>query len=391
MPTIDDLQSMMLRLLERAACRGSIRLSAPDGRQYLFSGAEPGPNASVTVHDWRVVTAVASRGDVGLGEAYMQGWWDSPDIEAFIAWSIVNMEDLGGFAWGSLVYRIKSVLRDRLLRRNTQAGARRNILSHYDLGNDFYALWLDSTMSYSSGIYTTAESTLTQSQATKYKRILNRLGDRERVLEIGCGWGGFMAQAEAEGRKVTGLTISDQQFGYVRERAGRNTDVRLLDYRRSDGRYPAVVSIEMLEAVGEKYWPRYFLTLKDRLDDGGIAMVQTITIREPLFRSYRTCSDFIREHIFPGGMLSTVPRIVREAERAGLTVGDTYSFGADYARTLREWLWRFDAAEPSITALGYETSFRRGWRLYLAMCAAAFAVGRTDVHQIELRAASALG
>lgn len=388
MPSTEHLRSVTFRLIESAAKFGSICITTPDGHKQDFVGIHPGPNACVVLNDWRVLNSVAARGDVGLGEAYMQGWWDSDDIETFIVWTILNVDGLGRYAWGSRLYRIKSVLRDRLWRRNTEAGSRRNILAHYDLGNDFYALWLDPGMSYSSAIFSATSSSLEEAQAAKYQRILRHLGSRDRVLEIGCGWGGFIDEAAAEGRKITALTISSQQFDYVkRKRMRGSVDVRLEDYRNSDGRYPAIVSIEMLEAVGEAYWPRYFQTLYDRLDRGGIAMVQTITIQDRLFNSYRSCNDYIREHIFPGGLLPTLPRISRQVDAAGLHIGDVFSFGADYARTLRNWLQRFDAAEPGIAVLGFDEGFRRGWRFYLAMCAAAFAAGRTDVHQIELRKA----
>lgn len=379
------VQSAILKILERATTAGALRLVMPDGRERCFIGREEGPSAEISIHDWRLVRAVSQRSDCGLGEAYMMGWWDSPDIEAFMAWTIRNMGGFGKLAWGSRLYQLKSRLRDRFLRRNTVSGSRRNILAHYDLGNDFYRLWLDPSMSYSSAIYRERSVSLLDAQRAKYGRILGRLEDRDRVLEVGCGWGGFMAEASAEGRKVTGLTISEQQFDYVRQRAAAGSEVRLQDYRASDGKYPALVSIEMFEAVGEAYWPRYFRMLRDRLTNDGIAVIQTIAIREQLFQSYRNCTDFIREHIFPGGMLPTVPRIIREADEAGLAVRDVYNFGPDYARTLRDWLERFDAAEPQIAELGYDRSFRRGWRLYLAMCAAAFADGRIDVHQIELR------
>lgn len=388
MPSNEHLRSLTFRLIDSAIRCGSIRVVTPDGREQEFAGSLPGPNARLTVNDWRVLEAVAARGDVGLGEAYMQGWWDSDDLETFIAWTILNLDGLGRYAWGSWFYRVKSVLRDRLWRRNTEAGSRRNILAHYDLGNDFYALWLDPSMSYSSGIYGATNPSLEQAQREKYRRILRRLDDRDRVLEIGCGWGGFIGEATAEGRNITALTISRQQFDYVRRKhATSRGEVRLQDYRKSEGRYPALVSIEMLEAVGEAYWPLYFRTLNERLDRGGVAMVQTITIQERLFQSYRLCNDYIREHVFPGGLLPTLSRINSEAAAAGLSVRDVCSFGTDYARTLRDWLARFDASERDIATLGFDEGFRRGWRFYLAMCAAAFAVGRTDVHQIELRKA----
>ncbi len=374
-----------LRALERAISTGSLHLICPQDGEIHFAGPLPGPEATMVVRDWRILDAVRARGDIGLGEAYMAGWWDSPDLEPLIALMIVNVGAMGRLAWGSPLERLKSVLRDRFLRRNTISGSRRNILAHYDLGNSFYSLWLDASMSYSSGLYTSADLDLTNAQQAKYQRILDRLGDgRRHVLEIGCGWGGFVEAALREKRRITALTISPQQFAWTRARAGAGAEVRLEDYRQSSGRFDAVVSIEMFEAVGEHYWPVYFRTLRDRMRGDGIALVQTITIAESLFCSYRKSSDYIRHHIFPGGMLPPLSRFRREAERAGLACRDLYSFGADYARTLRDWLKRFDASAREIRALGYDQEFVRGWRLYLAMCAAAFAVGRIDVHQIEL-------
>ncbi len=378
------LQSQALKVLDRACVTGSLALITPDGRRHGFAGTAPGPEATLQVHDWRLLHAVKARGDVGLGEAYMNGWWDSPDVENFIAWSIRNVGGLAPLAWGTPLHRLRQVLRERIIRRNTRAGSRRNILAHYDLGNEFYALWLDPTMSYSSAIYDKPGATLEAAQSRKYRRILDILAHRDRVLEIGCGWGGFIEEAAGSGRDVTALTISKSQYDFVRGHKSSAVDLRLQDYRDSSGCYPAIVSIEMLEAVGEKYWPRYFRTLRERLEPGGVAVVQTITIADGMFASYRNCTDFIRHQIFPGGMLPTIPRIRGEAAKAGLAVGNVHSFGADYALTLREWLRRFDAAEPAVLALGFDGRFRRGWRLYLAMCAAAFAVERTDVHQIEL-------
>lgn len=378
------IQSAVFKHLERATGRGNLNLIGPDGRERQFHGSEPGPAATITVHNWRLAGALLSRGDIGLGEAHIKGWWDSPDLEAVIAFGIANAEGVERLAWGNPLRRLEHVLRDRLWRRNTIAGSRRNIMSHYDLGNDFYALWLDPSMSYSSALYENPNATLSTAQANKYQRILGKLGSRGEILEIGCGWGGFIATAEQHNCRVTALTVSERQYGYVRERAGPRTDLKLQDYRLSTGRYPAIVSIEMLEAVGERYWPEYFRKLRSSLHDDGLAVVQTITIRDDMFQSYRNCSDYIRHFIFKGGMLPSLARIDEEAAAAGLRVREVHSFGADYARTLREWLARFDAAVPAITELGYDAPFQRGWRLYLAMSAAAFASKRCDVRQITL-------
>jgi cyclopropane-fatty-acyl-phospholipid synthase len=240
-------------------------------------------------------------------------------------------------------------------------------------------------MSYSSALYRDETADLGEAQQAKYGRILDRLGDaRSRVLEIGCGWGGFIEAALERNKSVTGLTISDEQFRFARERTSGQADVRLEDYRACQGRFDAIVSIEMFEAVGERYWPAYFRTLSSRLLPGGAAIIQTISIAEKLFPGYRTSSDFIRHHVFPGGMLPTLSRFKSEAQRAGLACRDVFSFGASYAQTLRDWLVRFDAALPDVRALGFDDAFIRGWRLYLAICAAGFANGRINVHQIEL-------
>lgn len=374
-----------LRALEGAIVAGTLEVMTPEGKQYCFAGEHPGPSATIHVHDWRTVGATLAEGDIGLGNAYMAGWWDSPDLEALLSVFMINMDRLGRMAWGSRLHRVKSTLLEWFVRRNSMKGAQRNIMAHYDLGNEFYALWLDPTMTYSSAVFSSPGVELETAQRAKYARILERLGDgRGEVLEIGCGWGGFLDAASAEGRKATGLTISPEQQSYAANRVEGRADVILQDYRVSSGRYPAIVSIEMFEAVGERYWPVFFKTLRERLTDNGSAIVQTISISEQLFPTYRTCSDYIRHHIFPGGMLPSLSRFRGESERAGLAVRDVFSFGQDYARTCREWLVRFDRATPDIRALGHDDRFIRGWRLYLAMCAGAFALGRTDVHQIEL-------
>lgn len=384
-PATSYLATKALRALERAITVGRLTLKTPDGKTYVFEGEKPGPAGEIVIIDWRTINAALAEGDIGLGNAHMAGWWESSDLEALMAVLMLNVDGLGRLAWGSPFNRIRSVIRERILRRNSISGSKRNIMAHYDLGNAFYSLWLDPSMSYSSAIYKDGATNLEAAQKAKYRRILDRLGSsREEVLEIGCGWGGFIEEAAKENRRVTALTISEQQHAFARARAGSAADVRLEDYRKAGGRFPAIVSIEMFEAVGERYWPTYFKTLRERLTTDGLAVIQTISISEKLFPSYRLSSDYIRHHIFPGGMLPSLSRFRDEAARAGLAARDVFSFGADYARTCREWLQRFDTAAPQIRALGYDDAFMRGWRLYLAMCAAGFSIGRIDVHQIEL-------
>ncbi len=374
-----------LASMEQAIHQGSLTLIEPNGRERQITGVDSGPAATLIINDWRIIGAVSSRGDIGFGEAYMAGWWDSPDLEALVGLLILNMPKLGRFAWGSPLERLKGVVLERVFRRNSEKGSKRNIMAHYDLGNDFYKLWLDPTMSYSSAIYQGKEASLKAAQVAKYHRILDRVGpDRGSVLEIGCGWGGFAEEAVEKNHRVTGITISNEQHGYATKRLGSGADIRLEDYRKTEGKFDAVVSIEMFEAVGERYWPTYFRTVKDRLADDGVAVIQTISISEELFDSYRKSSDFIRHHIFPGGMLPSVERFRDQAAKVKLACRDVFSFGQDYARTLREWLTRFDAVIDDVRALGHGEDFVRGWRLYLAICAAGFANGRIDVHQIEL-------
>ncbi len=371
--------------ISRAMHTGSLEVITPEGQTHRFEGTKEGPHGVLILHDWRTVKAALAEGDIGMGNAYMAGWWDSPDLEPLLCVLMLNMDGLGRLAWGSRLHRIRSIISEWILRRNSLKGSKRNIMAHYDLGNDFYARWLDPTMTYSSALFASPETDLETAQKAKYARILDRLGDtRGDVLEIGCGWGGFLEAATRQGRDVTAVTISPRQHAFARERVGNGADVRLEDYRHTQGRFASIVSIEMFEAVGERYWPTYFRTLHQRLHKDGLAVIQTISISEKLFPSYRTSSDYIRHHIFPGGMLPSVTRFRDEAERAGLAVRDVFSFGQDYARTCREWLSRFDAVAPEVRDLGYDESFMRGWRLYLAMCAGAFALGRTDVHQIEL-------
>ena len=365
---------------------GTLHFTAPNGEVTVFEGKHPGPSANFQVHDWDVLRQAAARGDIGLGEAYIDGLWDSDDVEGLIALFLRNMDSFDGFSDGNIIHRIGFVLANTLLRRNSIKGASRNIQDHYDVGNDFYSLWLDPSMTYSSALYAGKTDDLQQAQRSKYERILSRLpGAKSSILEIGCGWGGFAERATDASHRVTGVTISPAQHGFATQRlSGRDADIRLEDYRKIKGTFDNIVSIEMFEAVGEHYWPGYFAAVAERLKPGGRAVVQTITIRDELFAGYRTRSDFVRHYVFPGGMLPSVTRFTEEADRAGLKVAGMFSFGQDYARTLREWSARMIGASDKIRALGHDTRFLRNWEFYLAICAAAFAVDRTDVVQVEL-------
>lgn len=363
---------------------GSLHFIAPDGTEHLAQGSQKGPEARFEIKEWGVLARLVARGDIGLGEDYIAGAWQTDSVENLVSFFLLNLDHFDSFAHGSFLNRLGFVLHNALVRRNSVSGSRRNIEAHYDVGNDFYGLWLDETMTYSSALYGSAHN-LADAQRNKYGRILERIEKTHgSVLEIGCGWGGFAEEAAHTALDVTGLTISPAQFGFAKARLGAKADIRLEDYRRIGGSFDAIVSIEMFEAVGERYWPHYFRTVAERLRQGGRAVIQTIVIRDDLFAGYRSRSDFVRHYVFPGGMLPSFARFRQEAEQAGLKVRDTFSFGQDYARTLREWSARMGTREADIRALGHDTKFLRNWQFYLGICAAAFAVDRTDVLQVEL-------
>ncbi len=363
---------------------GQLEFVAPNGEITIAGGKMPGPNARFRIHEWDVLRRVMARGDIGLGEEFIAGSWETDNVEALVSLFLLNLDHLEGFSDGNFLNRLGFVIHNALVRRNSIAGSARNIKAHYDVGNDFYSLWLDKSMTYSSALYRNANA-LYEAQQNKYDRILSKFDKpRANVLEIGCGWGGFAERAADAQHNVTGLTISPSQHKFATQRLSGRADIRLEDYRKSKGRFDQIVSIEMFEAVGEHYWPQYFATVAERLKQGGRAVIQTITIRDDLFAGYRGRSDFIRHYVFPGGMLPSLARFREEAERAGLKFAEAYSFGKDYARTLRDWSNRMQEKSTEIMALGHDQQFLRNWQFYLGICAASFNVARTDVVQVEL-------
>lgn len=377
----------LFKVLDRAQF-GNLELETPDGKTHHFGGVHAGACAKMGVRDWRTFTAFASKGDTGLAEAYRDGWWDSEDICAVLLFGLENEAHLKSVLHGGgFVNLTANVL--YALRQNTLRGSRKNIQAHYDLGNDFYSLWLDPTMTYSAALYNNDNEDLPQAQNNKYDRMIDRLDHMSgNILEVGCGWGGFADRAvnrKDRDYHVKGITLSDEQHKYAKVRLGERADIVLEDYRHQTGQYDNIVSIEMFEAVGEKYWPTYFDKLQSLLSDNGQAMIQTITIADEHFERYRKGGDMIRTHIFPGGMLPSPERFKRQAAKSDLQVVDQFAFGQDYGRTMLEWLQRFDANTPAILALGYDKKFIRLWRFYLAICYAAFKVGRIDVMHMELR------
>ena len=379
--TNNALKANFLSTCERLR-DGQLTLRTPEGERYNFGTS--GPEAEMVIRDWAAVSAMAAHGQVGLGETYVQGMWDTPSIEGLMALAMNNREHLGAYDEASPFNKAKFRLVDTVMRANSLRGSRKNIRSHYDVGNEFYALWLDNGMTYSSGLFEQGDNDLARAQTRKNDRALSRLGDGDRVLEIGCGWGGFAEHASQEGRDVTGVTISRNQHSYAECRLDGRADIQLRDYRDINGKYNNIVSIEMIEAVGARYWPSYFATLKRNLAEGGRVLLQAITVKDSFFETYKTSSDYIRQYVFPGGMLLSDSVIAKQANDAGFAVRDSFAFGQDYAQTCRIWAKRLSAQKRRITEMGYGESFFRNWQYYLEICAASFAVGHTNVVQVEL-------
>ncbi len=382
------LDNLFQRMADRFAPRslsGSLTVRIPGGREITFGHEATGPQAKLILHDYSVIRAGLKRGGLGFAESYMAGRVDTPDLTKLFDFFISNFEALRA-AGGSL---FKMRLPDRLwhlLRDNSRKGSKRNIEAHYDLGNDFYALWLDPSMTYSSAIFANADEDLEKAQLRKYDHVLKAIDAKQgdRVLEIGCGWGGFAERAAQKGLHVHGITLSQEQLAFTRARMERlgladRSEFEIRDYRDTQGQYDKVASIEMIEAVGESHWPSYFRTIHDRLKPGGLAAVQAITIAEPFFADYRRKVDFIQRYIFPGGMLLTPATIAEQAEKAGLKLAGVETFADGYARTLQIWRQRFEAAWPQIAKLGFDERFRRMWRYYLCYCEAGFAERTIDV------------
>ncbi|RDD61389.1 SAM-dependent methyltransferase [Ferruginivarius sediminum] len=385
----DRAGTRLLLTLVRRIRAGRLTLILPDGEQHTVIGSAPGPHAELSVHRMRMLRRLLTGGALGFAEAYMDGDSDSEDITALLALAAQNQTTLAGVLRGKFVSRACARL-FHLLRPNTRRGARRNIAAHYDLGNDFYQAWLDPTMTYSAAVFAHPGQDLARAQEEKYRRMagIADIRPEHHVLEIGCGWGGFAEFAAREiGCRVTGVTISEAQHDYARRRladAGLDgrTEVALRDYRNLEGRYDRIVSIEMVEAVGEAWWPTFFQRLHDLLKPGGRVALQAITIADEVFPSYRRNTDFIQRYIFPGGMLPCPTALHDHAGAAGLRMEGAAAYGLDYAETLHRWQQAFERAWPGIAKMGFDERFRRMWRYYLAYCETGFREGRIDLYQI---------
>lgn len=370
---------------------GAFTFITPAGRELRINGTDPGVEARVVIHDFAFMRRVLAAGDIGFAEGYMAGEWDTPDLSAVLSAVGLNLDRLAKLFLGNPLVRAVNFI-GHTFHANTRQGSRKNIHAHYDLGNAFYSKWLDHTMTYSSARYQQSGQELAQAQTYKYRSLAEGMGLQtdQSVLEIGCGWGGFAEFAAKEvGAKVTGITISKEQFDFARQRIftqglAEKAEIRMIDYRDVEGRFDRVASIEMFEAVGERYWPTYFGKIRDVLAPGGRAGLQIITIRDEIFEAYRRRADFIQKYIFPGGMLPSEERLEAETTSAGLTGTGMVRFGQDYADTLAEWGKRFESAWDEIATQGFDERFRKLWRFYLSYCEAGFRTERTNVVQLSL-------
>lgn len=365
--------------------RGAIAITTPDCVRHEFSGPRSGQTVEMTIHDWRTIPTFVLKADIGLAESYRDGWWEVNGLTELLLFGLENEETLQSYINGNALTHLVSRC-FYLLNRNTVRGSKKNIHAHYDLGNNFYQLWLDGTMSYSSALDVAQEPSLEAAQQRKYDRILSALNQpKGPLLEIGCGWGGFAERAAlTTPAHVKGITISPAQHDYATKRLDGAAEIVLEDYRHQRGTFDHIVSIEMFEAVGEAFWQTYFKKLKSLLSFKGRAVIQTITVEDRCFDLYRKSGDMIRTFIFPGGMLPSPTRFRLEAQKAGLRSDEPFCFGQDYARTMEVWLKNFEKNRSEILALGFDEPFIRLWRFYLSSCIALFEHGRTDVMHVEL-------
>ena len=367
---------------------GQLRAVFPSNFQKVYSGGQVGPTADIQINSWKLVPRLLLSGDMGLAESFLSGEWATSNLTQLILLGDINERALGNAVIPSKF--INSIEKLRHQRRdNSKRGSRRNIAAHYDLGNEFYSHWLDNTMSYSSALFTDFGEELEVGQNRKYQRLAKalKLKEGDQVLEIGCGWGGFAEIAAKEYKcNVVGITLSNEQAKFAQRRMKENqlsnlVDIRIEDYRDVQGSFDKIVSIEMFEAVGEEHWRNYFETIKTRLKPGGLAGIQSITIANEFFETYKGRPDFIQKYIFPGGILPSEDKLNNAVSSAGLKILDDYYFGKSYAETLRRWQSTFEQKWDDIKNLGFDEKFQRMWRYYLSYCEAGFETGHVNVGQ----------
>jgi cyclopropane-fatty-acyl-phospholipid synthase len=376
----------------KALRRGVLDLELSDGRVFRIDGPDAGNYARVISTDDAVWARLIREGDMGFSDGYLEGQWTSPDLQAFLDLVFDNFNEISKSYPGAGLLRLYERFR-HWMRQNTKDQAKKNISYHYDLGNDFYAKWLDDTMTYSSALFITGQESLEKAQTQKYASICDQMGMQagDHLLEIGCGWGGFAEYAAGQrGATLKCLTISREQHDYAKKRmfnAGLadKVDIVLQDYRDETGVYDGVASIEMFEAVGEKYWPIYFKTVHDSLKPGGQATLQVITMADYLYGNYRKTIDFIQKYIFPGGMLPSPAVLRAQIDKSGLEFRGSKEFGQSYSITLRRWYETFNDQWEGISGHNFDDRFKNMWNYYLTSCASGFKYGTTDVTQVTMR------
>ena len=380
----------------RPFVHGGLRMIWPNGYERVLGNPEEEVTAEVQIHSPQFFKRCALYGNVGLGESYVEGEWDTPNIAAVIVWFIQNLAATQGSGNSSGKVAFVNLLRginraQHLLRPNSLKTSRRNIAEHYDLGNEFYAQWLDATMTYSSARFDHHGQSLEDAQAAKYEALCQhlRLQASDHVLEIGCGWGGFCGYAAKRyGCRITAVTISEAQQKYAMKRVAgaglaERVEIRLQDYRQVTGTFDKIVSIEMLEAVGDRYWPVYFKKCAELLKPQGLLALQMITVADCQHRDLRKGVDWIQKHIFPGSLLLSVGRVNEVINRTSdLFLHALDDMGASYAHTLQRWHERFNARWDVIQEQGFDERFRRKWNYYLQYCEAAFAMRNISVVQV---------
>ena len=367
---------------------GELRAVFPSNFQKVYSGGQVGPTADIQINSWKLVPRLLLSGDMGLAESFLSGEWETSNLTQLILLGDINARALGNAVTPSKFINLIEKLRHQR-RDNSKRGSRRNIAAHYDLGNEFYSHWLDKTMSYSSALFTDFGEELEVGQNRKYQRLAKalKLKEGDQVLEIGCGWGGFAEIAAKEYKcNVVGITLSNEQAKFAQRRMKENqlsnlVDIRIEDYRDVQGSFDKIVSIEMFEAVGEEHWRNYFETIKTRLKPGGLAGIQSITIANEFFETYKRRPDFIQKYIFPGGILPSEDKLNNAVSSAGLKILDDYYFGKSYAETLRRWQSTFEQKWDDIKNLGFDEKFQKMWRYYLSYCEAGFETGHINVGQ----------
>ena len=372
--------------------QGGLIIELTDGRKFLVESKKEGSQARIIVRNENFFSRLVREGQNGFSESYMDGWWDTPDLQAVLDFFLMAGDNIYEELVGTSIVRFYERF-NHWLKSNWKFQAQKNIAYHYDLGNQFYKEWLDKTMTYSSALFKSKEEPLAKAQINKYESICKSLEIKEgdNVLEIGCGWGGFAEYAvKTRGVNITGLTLSKEQLEYSKQRMFKQgfadkSNFLLQDYRDEKGKFDAVVSIEMFEAVGEKYWPIYFQTIQNVLRSGKLGCLQIITIDEKYFPKYRKSVDFLQKYIFPGGMLPSYETLLNQVSRANLEFVSSKEFGQSYSKTLRIWADRFNSKWEKISPMGFDERFNRMWNFYLTSCASFFFSGSGDVTQITLK------